>query len=64
MPLRMVVGLGPGHIVSDRDPAPPTERGTASHTFRPMSIVAKRSPILETAGLLLMSLQYGCITIF
>ena len=23
MPLGMKVGLGPGHIVSDRDPAPP-----------------------------------------
>jgi len=27
MPLRMEVGLGPGHIVLDGDPAPPPQRG-------------------------------------
>jgi len=45
------VGLGPGHIVLDGDPALPTERDTATPTpnFRPMSIVAKRSPISATA---------------
>ena len=43
MQLGMEVGLGSGDIVLDGDPAPPTERGTAaSHTFQPMSIVAKR----------------------
>ena len=50
------VGLGPGHTMLDGDPAPPTERGTATPTFeiyghrfclrpyntRSMSIVAKR----------------------
>jgi len=41
------VGLGPGNIVLDGDPAAP-KRGTAP-TFRPMSIVAKRSPISATA---------------
>ena len=30
MPLGMEVGLGPGDIVLDGDPAPPTERGTAA----------------------------------
>jgi len=51
----MEVGLGPGDIVLDGDPAPPaTEGGTAAPpTFRPMSIVAKRSPISATAKLLL-----------
>jgi len=44
----MEVGLGPGHIVIDGDPAPP-ERGMAAPSFRPMSIVAKRSPISATA---------------
>jgi len=34
-------GLGPGHIVLDRDPAPLPKRGQ-SPNFRPMSIVAKR----------------------
>ena len=45
------IGLGPGHIVLDRDPAPPpkkAKRDTAPN-FRPMSIVAKRSPISATA---------------
>jgi len=40
------VGLGPGHIVLDGDPA--AAKGTAPN-FRPMSIVAKRSPISVTA---------------
>jgi len=53
MPLRVEVELGPGDIVLDGDPAPPpTERGTASPTFRPMSVVAKQSPSSETAKLL------------
>jgi len=29
----MQVGLGPGHINLDGDPAPPTERGTAAPTL-------------------------------
>jgi len=56
MPLGMEVGLDPGDIVLDGDPAhpPPTERGTAAvpHTFRPMFIVVKRLPISATAELL------------
>jgi len=52
MPLATEVGLGPGNVVLDGDPAPPTERGTAAPpTFQPMSIVAKRSPISATAEL-------------
>jgi len=43
MPLVTEVGLGPGHIVFRGDPAGP-KRGTAPN-FRPVSIVAKRSPI-------------------
>ena len=54
--IRMLVGVevgrGPGDVVLDGDPAPPTERGTAAPSFRPMSIVAKRSPISATAELL------------
>ena len=52
MPLgtKVGLGLGPGDIVLDGDPAPPTERGTAAPpTFRRMSIVAKWSPISATA---------------
>jgi len=41
--------IGPGDIVLDGDPAPPTERGTGAPTFRPTSIVAKRSPTSSTA---------------
>jgi len=40
MPLGIEVGLGPGDIVLDVDPAPP-KKGTAAPTFRPMSLVAK-----------------------
>jgi len=49
---RQEVGLGPGHIALDGDPAPPPQKGTAPN-FRPMSIVAKRSPISATAEPLL-----------
>jgi len=47
--------LGPGDIVLDGNPTPPsTERGTAAPpTFRPVSIVAKRSLIPATPELLL-----------
>jgi len=47
MPLGTTVGLGPGHIVFDGDPAP--QKGPQPHNFRPVSIVAKRSPISATA---------------
>jgi len=53
MPFGTEVGLGPGDIVLNGDPAPPTKRGAAPHTFWLMSIVAKRSPISATAELLL-----------
>jgi len=53
MPLGKEVGFGPGHIVLDGDPVgtqrPPQQ---PLRTFRPMSIVAKRSPISATAELL------------
>jgi len=41
MKLGVQVGLSPGHIVLDGDPAPPPQMGIAP-TFRPMSVVAKR----------------------
>jgi len=34
MPLGTEVGLGSGDIVLDGDPAPPSDMGTAAHTFR------------------------------
>jgi len=53
MPIGTEVGLGPGDIVLDGDPAPyPRKRGTAAPTFWPMSIVAKQSPSSATAELL------------
>jgi len=43
MKLGVDVGLGPGHILVDGDPAPPPQKGgTAAPTFQPMSIVGKR----------------------
>jgi len=47
MPVGTMVGLGTGHIVSDGDPAP--QKGGTAHNLRPMSIVAKQSPITATA---------------
>ena len=35
MPLDADVGLGPGHIVLDRDPAPPTPKGAQPPIFGP-----------------------------
>jgi len=49
-PLRTEVGLGPGHIVLDGDPAPPRKGAHQPPTSRPMSIVAKWSPISATAN--------------
>jgi len=43
----------PGHIVLHRDPAPLPKRGTHP-SFRPMSIVTKRSPVSATAEPLLV----------
>jgi len=48
MSLGKEVGLGPSHILLDGDPA---SHSSPSH-FRPMPIVAKRSPIAATAELL------------
>jgi len=41
MALDMKVGLGPGHIVLDGDPAPLPKKGDRALNFRPISIVAK-----------------------
>jgi len=42
MALGMEVGLGPGHIVLDGDPAPLPKKGAELPNFRPIFIVAKR----------------------
>ena len=46
MPLGTEVGLRPGHIVFDGDPAPPPQRGRAPN-FRPTSFVVKRLDALR-----------------
>jgi len=51
MPLGTEVGLSPGDVVLDRDPAPSTERGTAVPHFWAHFALA-RSPISATAELL------------
>jgi len=48
------IGLDPGHIVLDGDPARPRKGAQQPPTFRPMPLVAKRSPISTTAELLLV----------
>ena len=42
MALGVEVGLGPGHIVLDGDPAPLPKKGAELPNFRPVFIVAKR----------------------
>ena len=49
MPLGIEVGLVPGDIVLDGNPAP-QEKGAQPPNFGPMSIVAKRSAISGTAA--------------
>jgi len=51
MNLGVEIGLGQGHIVLDATPPPKKGGAAAPTTFRPMSIVAKRSPISATAEL-------------
>jgi len=42
MKLDVEIGLGPGHIVLDRDPAPPSKNEAQQPpTFRSMFVVAK-----------------------
>jgi len=52
MALGKDAGLGPGHIVLDGDPVGTQPSQQPLPTFRPISIVAKRSPISATAELL------------
>jgi len=42
MPLGMEIVIGPGHIVLDGDPAPPSLKRGTHPNFRPMSVVGKR----------------------
>jgi len=58
MPLGTEVGAPRPHCVRRGTQLPPTERGTAAPTFRPTSIVAKRSSITATAELLFYSRYY------
>ena len=56
MQLGTKVGLGPGDIVLDGDPAPP--KGNSTPNFRPMYIVAKRSAISATVEHMLPYIQW------
>jgi len=49
MPLVTEVGLGPGDVVLDGDPAPAPQKGWQSPQFSAHIYVAKRSPISATA---------------
>jgi len=62
MPLGMEVGLGPGDIVLDGDPAPPTERGTAAPPHFSIHFALAWSPISATAELLLIHCV-ACISV-
>ena len=55
MPLGKEVGFGSGHIVLDGDPVGTQRHTAAPPHFRPMPIVAKRSPISATVELLLLN---------
>ena len=61
MPLGKEVGLGPGHIVLDGDPVGTQPPAAAPPDFRPMPIVAKRSPISATAELVFFTAHRGLI---
>jgi len=47
MALGMEVGIGPGHIVLDGDPAAFPKKGVEPPNFRPISIMAKRLYVSE-----------------
>jgi len=53
MKLGMEVGLGPGDIVLDGAQLSPRNGAQQLQSFRPMSSVAKRTPISATVELLL-----------
>jgi len=64
MPLGTEIGLAPGHIALDGDPAPPEEKGHSPPSrFRPMSVVAKRLAISATAELLFIIHMMSRLTI-
>jgi len=54
IPLATDIGLGPGDIVLDGDPAPPPRKGRSSAPLFGPSLLWSRLPILATAELLLM----------
>jgi len=66
MPLGTEVGLGPGHIVLDGDPAPSaTQKKHSSPHFSGAYFALARSPISATSGLLLSVITnrwYGFIS--
>jgi len=60
MPLGMEVGLSPGHIVLDGDPAPPPQKGHSPQFSAHVSCMAKWSPISATAEHLFLTHLQMC----
>ena len=58
MKLGLQVGLGPGHIVLDRDPAPLPKKETEPPNCGPMFTVAKR---LDGSKLVIIGMEVGLI---
>ena len=64
MPLGTEVGLGPGDIVLDGDPAPP-RKGAAGYSSPPLfgpCLLWPQSPISGTAKLLLLFLSFSLLS--
>jgi len=64
MALGMEVGLGPGHIVLGRDPAPLPRNGGTAPNFRPMSIVASGRPSQLLLNTFFSFLRYSLFSWF
>jgi len=63
MPLGMEVDLGPGHIVLDGHPAPPTKKSGTATSFRSMSMANGRpSQLLLSSCNVIISLQWFPLT--
>jgi len=59
--LGIEVGLGPGHIVVDEDPAPPTKRGTSDSHFTVCICINRRPCLLCPNGWMDQdAIWYGC----
>ena len=55
------IGLGPGNIVLDADPAPLLQKGAESPNFRPIIIVAKRLDASRCHLILMLATAQGTL---